>query len=436
MQVSVEKSAGLERKLTVQVPGEQLQQKIDAKLRELGKQVRIKGFRPGKVPFKVLQQRYGKSVQQEIIAEEVQHSLGEAIRKESLRLASSPVLDAAPEFEPGGELRYTATLEVFPEIAAIEAGKLNIKSPQAEVTEQDIDEMLETLRKQRRTLKDTGAPVTSGNQVTVEYSAETEQGRVPERGRQRISVSFGDSGFDTLERALEGLQAGAETSAELSFPADYQDAKLAGRTVQAELKLTKVQQVEMPEVDAAFIQSFGVESGEMSDMRQEIRNNLERELKQASTSYLKRQLVDRLLELHPELQVPEAMVREEASSLQRQAASRAGKEPDPKQVEPFLEVARQRVKGGLLLSEIARQNSLIVDGARVRAAIETVAQTYEQPEDVVRLYYNEPRLLNSVENAVLEEQVVDWALEKAKVTAKPMSFNDVINLAARGEREE
>lgn len=432
MQVSVEKSSALQRKLTVQVPGDGLQKKIDARLRELGKQVKIKGFRPGRVPFKVLQQRYGKSVQQEIVAQEVQSSLAQALQQESLRPASSPVLESEPSLQSGGDLEFTASIEVFPEVAAIDTASIEIKKPTAQVTESDVGNMLDTLRAQRQTWTDLEQPGTAGQQVTVEYAADTDAGRVPESGKQRISVVMGQSGFDDLEKAVAKLGPGEQTTAKLKFPDEYQDAKLAGQKVKTELGVIKVQQAVLPEVDAEFIKSFGIASGELDELNSEIRSNLERELKQATMSYLKVQLVDKLLKMHPDMEVPEGMVRDEAANLQRQAASRMGIEAEKQELEPFMGIARNRVKSGLLLSEIARQNSIMVDGARVRQAIETVADTYEQPQEVVRLYYSEQRLLSAVENSVLEEQVVDWVLEQAKVTEESMNFNDVINAASRG----
>jgi trigger factor len=432
MQVSVEKASALERRLTIQVPGDQLQQKIDARLREIGKQVKIKGFRPGRIPFKVLQQRYGKSVQQEIVAQEVQTSLAEALEKESLRPASSPVLESAPDLQPGGDLEYTASIEVFPEIEDLGLDSCDIVKPVSEVTAADIDEMVRTLQTQRQTWRDLEKPGVEGNQVIVEYTAEIESGRVPKKGKQRIAITLGDSGFEELESAVAKLGPGQESSTSLTFPEGYRDGQLAGQKADVELTVVKVQEAELPEVDEDFIRSFGVESGSLEDLQAEVRGNLERELKQASTTYLKLQLIDQLLAAHADLEVPEALVRDEAAGLQRQAAARAGVEPDEANLEPFMNMARNRVKSGLLLSEIARRKNIVIDGARVRQAIETVAETYEQPQEVIRLYYGDERLLKSVENAVLEEQVVDWVVDNAKVSEKAMSFNDVISAAAQG----
>ncbi len=435
MQVSVEKSSDLECKLTVQLPGDDLQKKIDARLKEIGKQVKIKGFRPGRIPFKVLRQRYGQSVQHEIVSQAVQASLVEAIEQEDLRPASTPVLQGAPEMEEGGDLTFTASIEIYPEIETIEGSGISLEKPRANVTEDDVDEMLQTLREQRQTWSDLEQKPAEGHQVTVEYSAETDAGRVPEKDTQRLAVVMGASGFDKLEKALADMEPGDEARLKLKFPEDYGDPRLAGKKARVELKLVGVQQRDLPEVDEEFIRSFAVESGELEDLRTEIRGNLERELNQAVNSYLKSQLVRRLLEIKADLDVPNAIVLEEARSLAQGLAARQGTEPDLDNLGPFMETARARVKSGLLLAELARQNKILIDGARVRKAVETVAETFEEPREVVKLYYSDDRLLKTVENAVLEEQVVDWALQNAEVTEKDMSFNEVINAAGAAGQE-
>jgi trigger factor len=430
MQVSIEKSGTLERKLTVQVPGDELQKKIDARLRELGKQVKIKGFRPGRIPFKVLKQRYGQSVHQEIVAQAVQSSMAEAIEKEHLRPASNPVLEGTPDLETGGDLKYTASIEVYPEIDAIDAPGIKLDRPETEVSDQDVDDMLQTLREQRQTWTDTDKAPVDGDQVTLEYVAETETGRVPEQGKQRLAVVMGSSVFAEMEKALSGVEAGEEKKTRLRFPDEYGEKSLAGQEASVEFSVVSIQERHLPEIDEEFIRSFAVESGEIDDLRNEVRNNLERELAQAMKSFLKSQLVERLLEMHSDFEVPESIVREEAASLASRAAARFGGEPDLENLDPFMDSARNRVRCGLLLAELARQNNIMIDGARVRQAIETVAETYEQPREVVQLYYSDQRLLKAVENSVIEEQVVDWVMDQAKVTSKPMGFQEVISAAA------
>ena len=435
MEVTVEKSSELKRKLTVKMPSHKLQAKIDARLSEIGKTLKLKGFRPGRIPRKILLQRYGKSVQREVVSEMIQSSLYEAIEKEKLRPASNPVLDNLPELGGADEFEFSASIEVYPEIGAIDTSKIEITRLQAEVTEADVDEMLETLQKQRQTWVDTDSGPSNGDQVVVEYTAETEAGLVPAKGKQRLSLVLGTSGFDELEKLVSGMKAGETKSQKIRFPETYGDSKLAGQKCQVALEVKQVQKVQLPEIDEAFIRSFAIESGSIEDMRREVRGNLERELDQATKTWLKTQLVRNLLKTFKDLEVPESIVQQETAGLQKRAASSQGVEVDQIPREPFKELAMKRVRSGLLLAELSRQNNIMLDGARVRKTIETVAETYDQPREVVQMYYGNQQLLQSIENLVLEEQVVDWVMEKAKVTNKTSSFREVINSAAAAGQE-
>ena len=430
MQVSVENTSALERRLTVQIPAEDIQTKVDDRLRELSKQVRIKGFRPGKIPMNVIRQRYGKQVRQEIVSETMQHSLQEAIQTQELRPASMPRIEPLQDSEPEDDLEFCAVLEVYPELETVDVTELEVERPEADVTEEDIDEMLETLRKQRMKWKPVERSPQEGDQVLVEYVAQTDEGRVPPKGHQRLAIIVGDSGFESLETAVAKLKAGDTTETELTFPRDYREPALAGKPAEVKLEVTGVSEAATPEVDETFVKSFGVESGEIADLRQEIRANLERELKQARTSLVKVNLINGLIDAHPDLAVPESMVRNEAANMAAQAGGNQGEAPDPQLIEANMDAARRRVRGGLLMSELARQNGIRIDGARVRETIDTVAETYEEPDEVRQLYFGNQQLLQQVENAVLEEQVVDWVMEHARVLAKPMAFKEVIEDAA------
>jgi len=435
MEVTVEKSSALQRRLTVTVPSGQLKEKMDSRLREIGKQVKIKGFRPGRIPPKVLRQRYGKSVRQEIVAELVQSSVFDAIERESLRPASNPVIEDLPDMADDGDLRFIASVEVYPEMPSIDTGDVRINRPQAEVAESDVDDMLHTLQEQRQTWLDVDGAAENGHQVTIEYVAQTANGRVPEEGRQRLGIQVGSSGFEALEQSVLGMRAGDSKELTLTFPERYGEARLAGQEAKVEFEIKKLQQAELPEIDEAFIRSFAVESGTLEDLRREVRNNLERELEQASKSVLKQQLVDSLLASYGDLEVPGSIVKQEMENLRKRAANAQGQEPDSIPLDAFAKQAENRVRSGLLIAELARQNNIVIDGARVRKAIETVAETYEQPREVVQMYYGNQQLLQSVENVVLEEQVVDWVTDHAKVTDKPLSFKEVISAAAAAGQE-
>jgi trigger factor len=430
MQVSVENTSTLERRVTVQIPAEDIKGKVEDRLRELSKRVQIKGFRPGKIPMNVMHQRYGAQVRNEIVGEAMQQSLEEAIQKEELRPASMPRLEPMEVSQPEDDLQFTAVIEVLPELDPVEVSELEIERPEAEVTESDVDDMLETLRQQRTTWVPVDRSPEKGDQVLIEYVAQTDEGRVPVQGKQRIAILMGDSGFKSLEKAVAKLKATDKTEAKLKFPDDYREESLNGKKANVELEVIGVSESTVPEVDEEFIKSFGIESGDEEELRTEIRANLDRELKQACTSLVKVTLINTLIDSHPDLAVPDSMVRSEATNMAAQVARGQGETPDEAQVDAFMDTAQKRVRGGLIMSELARQNGIRIDGARVRETIEVVAETYEQPDEVRQMYFSNPQLLQQVENAVLEEQVVDWVMENAKVSPKAMAFKEVIEAAA------
>lgn len=433
MQVSVENTSGLERRLTVTVPGEEIQGKVEAKLRELCKEVRIKGFRPGRVPLSVVKQRYGQQVRQDILNETIQMSLQQAIQDEELRPASMPSLEAEPKNDDGSDFEFSALLEVYPEIGELDVTTMDIERPETEVKDQDVDEMLDTLRKQRQVWNEVERTAQADDQVLIDYVAETEEGRVPAVGNQRFAVIMGASGFDELEEAIVSIPAGEEKNVELTFPGDFREPDLAGKKAKVDLTVVSVSEGSLPELDEEFIQSFGVEDGDLEAFKTEIQNNLERELKQATSTVLKARLIEGLLKASPDLEVPVSIVRQEAAGMVAQILQGQGQQVEPEQMEslaePFMEQAEGRVRAGLLLGELASQNNIHVDPSKVRAAIETAASTYEEPAEVVQLYYNNQQLMQQVESSVLEEQVVDWVLENAKVTPREMKFQEVMDAA-------
>ena len=434
MQVSVENTGGLERRLTVQIPAAEIQQKVDSRLQELSKQAKIKGFRPGRVPMSVIRQRFGKQVRAEVANEAMQSSLQQAIQGENLRLAAMPKVDQIPEDISQGDLTFSALVEVYPEVGTLDVSGIEVERPRADVEDADVDDMLNTLREQRGEWVAVDRIPASKDQVLFEYAGHTDEGRVPETGFKKLAIAMGVSGFESLESALQGMKAGEESEVELEFPANFREPALAGRKARVELKVTKISEMKSPEVDEAFITSFGIADGSLETLRKEIRTNLERELKQATTSLVKVQIIEKLVKLKPDLELPEGMIRQEANSLAARAAAQAGRQPAPEEAAAYAGIAGERVRAGLLMGEIARQNSLRIDQARVRNAIETIAQTYEDPKEVIQLYYGNPQLMSQVENIVLEEQVVDWVLENAKVSPKEMKFKEVISSASLAAR--
>ena len=428
MQVSVESSSAVEKRLKIQIPAEEVNPQVDARLREIGKQVRLKGFRPGRVPFSVLRQRFGEQAKAEVIQQTVQASLQKAIEQESLRIAAAPRLDEEPVFDDNG-LEFISIVETYPDLQPIEVADISIERPDVSVTDDDVTAMIETLRRQKIKWEDVDRKPGDDDQALIEYTAETDEGTVPEKGVHRLAVILGHSGFDALEKELRKMSAGDKKDLKLTFPEDYREPALAGKKAAVALTLDKVQEGILPEVDEAFIKSFSVESGEVDDLKVEVRANLERELSQAVTSQLKAQLAERLLEMHEDLEVPESIVTNEARSMLQQMLQGAEIEITDEMLEHFREPARKRVRSGMLLGELASQNEIAIDAIKVREAIETIAQTYEEPREVIQMYYGEQRLLQAIENSVLENQVVDWVVNNAKVTDKPMSFQEAIKAA-------
>ena len=273
MQVSVENTGGLERKLTIQVPGDEIQQKVNGRLKELSKQVRIKGFRPGRVPMSVVRQRYGKQARQEIVGDAIQESLQQAISDEKLRPAAMPRLDAPPRDLDNGDVEFDAIIEVYPEIDPIDAAALEIERLDAEVEESDVDEMLKTLREQRRTWDEVEREAAEGDQVVIDFAAEGDEGRVPEEGATRMAIVIGSSGFDEMDKLVTGLKAGDKKKKKLEFPEGFRESSLAGKKAKAEIEVVKVSEPKIPEVDKEFIESFGIEDGTLEGLREEIRGN-------------------------------------------------------------------------------------------------------------------------------------------------------------------
>ena len=430
MQVSVENISTVEKRLKIQVPAEEVNKQIDSRLREIGKQVRLKGFRPGRIPFSVLKQRYGSQATQEVVQQTAQSALQQAVEQESLRIAANPRVESEPKLDESG-LEIDAIIETYPELDAIEVAELVIERPEVSVVDDDVTEMLATLKKQRIKWNDVDRKPVAGEQVLVEYTAKTEEESLPEEGKLRLAIILGESGFEALEKVLGKMSPGDEKETKLEFPEDFREPALAGKKADVALSLTKVQESELPEINEEFAKSFGVASGDIEELNTEIRKNLERELEQAVSTQLKAQLAERLLEMHPDLEVPASIVTTEAHNMLQQMLRGAELDITKEMLDHFNEPATKRVRTGLLLAEIARQNQIKIDGPKVREAIESIAQTYEEPGEVVQMYYNDQRLLQSVENSVLESQVVDWVVDNAKVTNKPMSFQEVINEATQ-----
>jgi trigger factor len=428
MQFSVENVGKLERKLTVRFPAERFESQVSARIAEMGRTVRLKGFRPGKVPAAVIQQRFGPQVRGEVLSDLIGSTLREAFEKENLRPVANPSIDTTGKPE-NGEIAYTATFEVMPEFPEIDVAALEIVRPVAEVTDADIEKMIDTLRLQRRSFDSVERASADGDFVMFEYAATAGDYRFPADGLERAGSVLGSGTlFKALDEALTGRTAGDEFEAEIAFPADFGNPQLAGKTAQVSFKIIKVQEPNLPEVNEEFAKLFGIADGNLDTFRKEVRANLERELKATLMGRLKGEVAQKLADAHPGLDVPNLMVQAEARNLAAGSVPR-DQQPPPQLIEAAAPVARKRVIAGLLMGEIARKQELKIDRKRVAEQLAAIASTYEEPEKVVELYNNDPQLMSGLQNRVMEDQVAEWVAEHATTTEQHLAFDEVMRPA-------
>jgi trigger factor len=431
MQVQVTAN-GLERRMTIALPAERYDREIENRLKSLSRRVRVDGFRAGKVPLKVVERRWGGSVRQEVLNELVQSSYYEAINQHQLRPAGLPRFEVQPE--DGAGLTYIATFEVYPEIDLKVPTGLRLERPVTEITEADIDAMVETLRKQRQIWTAVQRAASEGDRVTLDFKGSLDGAAFAGNAAEGYAVVLGSGSLvPGFEDKLVGLAAGYEGGFDVDFPADYRAADLAGKRVHFEVNVREVAEPRLPEVDEEFIRGFGVKEGGLPAFREEVRTTMRREAEQAVKERVKLQVMDALLAANP-IQLPKALVDEEIARVEEQIrdAKRAGL-GSGETAEVFEERARRRVALGLIIAEIIRKNQFKATPERVRAAVEAVAATYEHPEEVVKWYFSKRERLTNVEALVLEDQTVEWVIQQAQVEEKPTPFQELV-AAYRGER--
>ncbi|WP_101925394.1 MULTISPECIES: trigger factor [Luteimonas] len=432
MQVSVESLGSLERKMTFRVPSERLETQVGGRLREIARTTRLKGFRPGKVPAKVVEQRFGEQVRAEVLDNLLREGFDQAVRDNALRLAGAPQITPS-DAEDASELAFVATFEIVPDFGELDLTKLSVVRHTAEVAEDDIDRMIENLRMQRRSWSAVTRGAKQGDAVDVETWSQIGDERLPAEGAERGVTVLGSAAmFPEIEDALVGMQKCDEKTLDVTFPADWRVPQLAGKQAQVHVKIEQVSEEQLPEVDGAFIRSFGVKSGEMAQFRTEIRNNLERELKGALMNRLRREVGEQLVAAFSHVELPPKLVEAEAKSLLRQTtdeARRRGQNPNvgPDAHQGFVEPARKRVLVGLLVGEVARKHDLKLDPKRVNETMRLIASTYEEPQQVIEMYRNDPKLMSGLQNRVMEEQVIDWIAERAEHTEQSLTFQEAIS---------
>jgi trigger factor len=426
MQVSVTTTKGLERRLEVAVPGERVAGEVDARLKRIARTARINGFRPGKVPYAVVRQQYGTQVHAETVNDLMQSSFAEAVSQQKLRPAGGPRIEPIA-VAPGTELRYAAIFEILPEVMLHPLEGIAVERPTAQVGEQDIDAMLESMRSQRPVFSEVERAAQDGDRVALDFEGRVDGMVFPGGKGEGMSVTIGAHRvLPEIEQALVGMSVGEAKTIPAHFPEDYGAASVAGKSAEFDLKLTKIEERSLPGIDEAFVRAFGVQGGGVPELRAEVRKSMERELAEASRSRVREQLFDALYRDNP-LEVPQSMLEAQIRELQAQAMRRMGTQ-DPARAPPrdSLEAgARRRVALGLLIGEIARQQSLKVDRERVEQKLEAISASYPDPQQARRQYLASREAMEQLESAALEDQALDWALTQVKVVDKSSTFREL-----------
>jgi len=430
MQVSVETTSGLERRMTIGVPASVVESAVATRLQEAAGNVRLNGFRKGKVPMSVIKGRFGKGVRQEVVGEVMSKTFYEAVSEQKLKPAGQPRIEPK-SLEEGKDLEFVAVFEVYPEIELGDFSKLEVEKLQAEVADENIDKMIETLRQQRQTWENVTRQARKQDRLNIDYkgimdgeefAGGSAQGATLVLGSERMIPGF--------EKGLLKTKAGEEVTLDLNFPEDYHNKDLAGKAVTFEVKINSVSGPVLPELNDEFFAVFGIDEGGEEAFRKEVAANMTRELNNASKNKVKTRLMDLLL-ADNKFDIPAALLANEIQVLRQQALEQFGggkQKIDPSMLpdELFREQAERRISLGLILGEVIKSRGLKADADRVKTTIEDIASTYEQPEQVVRWYYSNRDQLATVESSVLEDQAFEAILAEATVTEKQVGYDDVI----------
>ena len=436
MRVSVETTSGLERRLTVGVPADRVDTAVDKRLQEAARNVRLPGFRPGKVPMRVMQQRFGAGVRQEVLGEVISQSFQEAVISENLRPAGQPSIEAR-KMDVGQDVEYTATFEVFPTVEVNTLDDLSVEKPVADVTDADIDDIVEVFRKQQGKLVTAERAAAEGDTVVIDFEG-FRDGEAFEGGAgEGTSLELGSGRMiPGFEDGLVGASAGEEKVLKLTFPEDYQNEDLAGADVEFKVQVKEVQELELAPVDAALFAQYGLEEGTEEEFRAEVKQNMERELRNAIEASVKNQVMDAVVAAHDDLELPASLIAQEVNAMRQQMFQQFGggapQDMDLSSVLPdemFSEQAERRVKLGLVVAEMIGQFELTAEPAKVREAIEDIASTYQDPEEVINWYYSENEQLAGIESRVLEDAVVEKLLSTAAIAEVECSYQDALEKA-------
>ena len=426
---NVENLGTLERRVSMSLPADEIEKQVDERLKKLARNVRMPGFRPGKVPLKLVVQTYGPQVRSEVMSDAVQKAFTNAVKEANLKVAGYPQIERKNDFE------FSATFEVYPEVKVGDLAAASVERPSAEVDDAAVDKTLEILRKQRTKFEAVERPAKDADRLTVDFQG-TIDGQ-PFQGGEAKDFVFGlgeGRMLPAFETAARGMSPGESKTFELEFPADYHGKEVAGKKASFTMTLKKVDEPRLPELDADFAKSLGVADGDLAKMRSEVRANVEREVKKRVEGRVKEQALNALLGATP-LEIPKSLVAMESNGMaERAMADLKARGLDPQQVpinpQAFEEAARRRVALGLIIAELSRAENLQPKPAEVRALVEQEAQSYESPAEVVKWFYMQPQRLQEMEALALETNVVKWVLTKAKVLDKPVSFDELMGASS------
>ena len=431
MQVSVETTQGLERRLTITVPAESVDNAVKSRLQQLAKTQRINGFRPGKVPVSVIKKRYGQAVRQEVAGDVMQQNFYQAIVQEKINPAGMPSFELTKD-QDGEDLEFVAKFEVYPEVEVKGVDDIEIEKTVVEIADEDLDNMLETLQKQHGEWKEVKRKARKDDRMVIDFVG-TIDGEEFDGGKaEDFTLELGkDRMIPGFEKPLVGAKKGEEVIVDVTFPEDYHAEALKGKEAQFTVNVKKVEGLTLPKVDEEFAKLFGIEDGDVEALKAEVRKNMERELGQTLKTQLKEEVIAKLLEKN-ELDLPAALVEQEVNALREQAKQRfsqqgGGQNLPDLPADLFKDNAQRRVSIGLLLGEIIKQNDLKADQEKVDSLIETMASAYEDPQEVVDYYKNNQELMQQMQNVALEEQAIEWVVGQAKVTEVNKPFDEVMN---------
>ncbi|MDJ0711493.1 MAG: trigger factor [Woeseiaceae bacterium] len=427
MNVTVESTGALERRMRVELPAERIENEVTARLKSVGRTAKIKGFRPGKVPPRVVRQHYGKAVRQEVLGEIMQKSYSDAVTQENLQPAGGPKIET--ETEDGKVFAYVATFEVLPEVELKDLDKIKVERPDIEIGEADLDDMLLNLRKQRADWVEVDRKSKEGDRVIVDFAGTIDGEEFQGGSGTEIPVVLGQGQMlPDFEKGLKGINAGDEKTIKVKFPKDYHAEDLAGKKADFAINTHRVEEEILPELNDEFAEAFNVTDGGLDKFKQDVRENMEREAKTKVDGDIREQVMEALIENNP-IDIPQAMVHDEMHTMQHEAMQRLGIE-DHAQAPPmdnFREMAEKRVRLGLLLRQVISENGIVADEAAIRARVEDMCAGYENAEDMVNMYMSNPQIMQQIEPMVVEQKAIDWLLENGKVKAKKVAFKDYMN---------